>query len=122
MLKEKIAIATILDGAKTNEEIATRLEEYGVLCPPCKVGETVYCIIAKAGLAGGLIYTAHIVERKVDYLFFDGKRWGMRSNELNYGQGIDNCVLYLWFDDLVFVTPDKAETRLEEILNVGKNK
>lgn len=120
MLKEKVAVATILDKAKTNDEIATKLKEYGVLCPPCKVGDTVYCIVAKAGLAGSLIYTAHIIERKVDYLFFDGKRWGMRSNELNYGQGTDNCILYLWFGDLVFITPHEANERLEEILNIGK--
>ena len=121
MLKEKLDMATILDGAKTNEEIAQKLEEYGVLCPPCKIGDKVYCVVAKSGLNGGLLHTAHIIERKADFLFYNGKRWGMRSNELNYGDGRDNGVLYLWFGGQVFVNLYEAENRVKELLRAGKN-
>lgn len=102
-----------------NHLIADCLIDNGVTVPPCKVGDEVYCIIAKGGLAGGLIFTGHIIKRKVDKLIFDGKRWEMMSDRVYPDFKDGNGLIYAYFGDLVFVSEDEAKDRLEEILAVG---
>ena len=101
------------------ENIADDLLANGVIVPPCKVGDTVYCIIAKGGLCGGLIYTGHIVARKVDKLIYDGSRWEMMSDRVYPDYKDGNGLIYAYFDDLAFVSEEKAKARLNEILEVG---
>lgn len=102
-----------------NHLIADHLIANNVIVPPCKVGDEVYCIIAKGGLSGGLIFTGHIIKRKVDKLIFDGKRWEMMSDRIYPDFKDGNGLIYAYFGDLVFVGEDEAKNRLKEILAVG---
>lgn len=104
-------------------DVVARFADYlianGVIVPPCKVGDEVYCIIAKGGLSGGLIFTGHIIKRKVDKLIFDGKRWEMMSDRIYPDFKDGNGLIYAYFGDLVFVGEDEAKNRLKEILAIG---
>ena len=90
-----------------------------VIVPPCKVGDEVYCIIAKGGLSGGLIFTGHIIKRKVDKLIFDGVRWEMMSDRVYPDFKDGNGLIYAYFGDLVFVSENEAKSRLKELLDIG---
>lgn len=112
MLKEKIAVATILDGAKTNEEIAEKLESYGVLCPPCKVGEDVYFLVAR-GSFGSLVTSGVAIKRKVDEIGWNGKDFIIRSYRDMPNDPCGN--LSSEWGNLVFATEKEAEKRIKEI-------
>ncbi len=96
-----------------------RKQSENVIEPPCKIGDEVYCIIAKGGFAGGLIFTGHIIKRKVDKLIYDGNRWEMMSDRVYPDFKDGNGLIYAYFGDLVFVSEEEAKNRLEEILAVG---
>jgi hypothetical protein len=100
------------------EFFADRLLANGVIVPPCKVGDTVYCIIEKYGLAGGLVFMGHIIKRKVDKLIFDGSRWEMMSDRVYPDYKDGNGLIYAYFDDLAFVDEEKANARLREIFEI----
>lgn len=102
------------------ELMADFLLANGVIVPPCKVGDYVYCIIAKGGIAGGLIYTGHIIKRKVDKLIYDGSRWEMMSDRVYPDFKDGNGLIYSYFGDLAFANEEEAKARLEEILEVGR--
>lgn len=87
---------------------------------PCNIGDEVYCIIAKGGLSGGLIFTGHIIKRKVDKLIYDGERWEMMSDRVYPDFKDENGLIYAYFGDLAFVSEEEAKARLEEILEVGR--
>ena len=97
-----------------------KIEEMEKQLPPCKVGDIAYCIISKGGLSGGLIFTGHIIKRRVDKLIFDGSRWEMMSERVYPDYKDGNGLIYAYFDDLAFVDEGKAKARLEEILDVGR--
>lgn len=112
MLKEKIAVATILDGAKTNQEIAEKLESYGVLCPPCKVGEDVYFLVAR-GSFGSLVTSGVAIKRKVDEIGWNGKDFIIRSYRDRPNDPCGN--LSSEWGNLVFATEEEADKRIKEI-------
>ena len=112
MLKEKIAVATILDGAKTNQEIAEKLESYGVLCPPCKVGEDVYFLVAR-GSFGSLVTSGVAIKRKVDEIGWNGKDFIIRSYRDMSNDPCGN--LSSEWGNLVFATEEEADKRIKEI-------
>lgn len=87
---------------------------------PCKIGDEVYCIIAKGELSAGLIFTGHIIKRKVDKLVYDGSRWEMMSYKVYPDFKDENGLIYAYFGDLAFVNEEEAKARLEEILEVGR--
>lgn len=108
------------DYKSRSEFVADHLLANGVIVPPCKVGDTVYCIMAKSGLSGGLIFTGRIIKRKVDKLIYDGNRWEMKSDRIYPDYKDGNELIYAFFGDLVFVSEDEAKKRLDEILAVGE--
>lgn len=97
-----------------------RKQSENVIGLPCKIGDEVYCIIAKGGLSAGLIFTGHIIKRKVDKLIYDGSRWEMMSNKVYPDFKDENGLIYAYFGDLAFVNEKEAKARLEEILEVGR--
>lgn len=97
-----------------------RKQSENVIEPPCKIGDEVYCIMAKGGLSGGLVFTGHIIKQKVDKLIYDGKRWEMMSDRVYPDYKDGNGLIYAYFDDLVFVSEEEANNRLKEILAVGE--
>ena len=101
------------------EAIADHLLANGVIVPPCKIGDEVYCIMAKGGLSGGLVFTGRIIKRKVDKLIYDGKCWEMMSDRVYPDYKDGNGLIYAYFDDLVFVSEEEANNRLKKILAVG---
>ncbi len=114
------------DGVLNRNRTAQNLYEMGyrrqsgnLMELPCKIGDNVYCIVAKSGLSGGLIHTGHIVKRKVDKLIYDGVRWEMMSDRVYPDWKDDNHLIYAHFGDLVFVSEDEAKSRLKEILDIG---
>lgn len=108
------AIANEIYNAGYRKQIENAIE------PPCKIGDEVYCIMAKGGLSGGLVFTGRIIKRKVDKLIYDGKRWEMMSDRVYPDYKDGNGLIYAYFDDLVFVSEEEANNRLKEILAVGE--
>ena len=97
-----------------------RKQSENAIEPPCKIGDEVYCIMAKGGMSGGLVFTGRIIKRKVDKLIYDGKRWEMMSDRVYPDYKDGNGLIYAYFDDLVFVSKEEANNRLKEILAVGE--
>ena len=112
MLKEKIDAAKILDGAKTNQEIAEKLKSYGVLCPPCKVGEDVYFLVAR-GSFGSLLVSGVPIKRRVDEIGWNGKDFIIHSYRDMPNDPCGN--LSSEWENLVFETEEQANQKLKEI-------
>mgnify|MGYP003307698447 CR=1 FL=1 len=110
-IKELLDQATILAGAKTNEEIADYLDKSGVVAFPVQVGDFVYFLVAK-GMFGSLLTSGTIVERRVDAVLYDGKI-KIASFSDNINDPVGNC--YEYFGEKVFETAEKAEKALEEM-------
>lgn len=117
MLKEYLDMATILSSAKTNEEIANKMTELGVLCPPCKVGDEVFFLVAR-GAFGSLVTTGIYIKRKVDEISWNGKNFVIRSYRDNPNDPCGN--LSSEWNDLVFESEESAEKRLSEIKDCMK--
>ena len=111
---DSYGIATALYNAGYRKQSENAIE------PPCRIGDEVYCIVAKSGLSGGLVFTGRIIKRKVDKLIYDGKRWEMMSDRVYPDYKDGNGLIYAYFDDLVFVSEEEANNRLKEILAVGE--
>ena len=112
MLKEYLDMATILAGARTNEEIANNLKEFGVLCPPCKVGDYVFFLVAR-GRFGSLVTTGACIKRKVDEISWNGENFIIRSYREKPNDPCGN--LSSEWNNLVFGSEESAEKRLAEI-------
>ena len=87
-------------GADTPEKIAERLIDEGVICPPCKVGDTVYYL---GGIYSRAVKTATIVEIIVN---FCGVSELLVTDE--------NNVTFEDSIDIFYLTREEAEAALAE--------
>ena len=111
-IKELLDQATILAGAKTNEEIAEYLESSGVIAPNIKLGDTVYFLAVRSGAFGSLLTSGFVEERKADAIIYDGKiKIASYDDSFDYKVGS----LYEYLGEKVFLTKEGAEKSLEEM-------
>lgn len=82
---------------------------------PCKVGDTVYCLIAK-GTLGTLFTTGCAFARKVTRILYDGERFEINCARPRFVDSMeDDCNFYGYWNDTVFATKEEAEARLKEL-------
>ena len=93
-------------GADTPEEIAERLIDEGVICSPCKVGDTVYYL---GGIYSRVVKSATIVEIIVN---FRGVSELLVTDE--------NNVTFEDSIDIFYFTREKAEAVLAEKIKASK--
>ncbi len=91
------------------------LENGWLLRLPCKVGDTVYCLIAQ-GRFGTVYTTGEAIARVVSKIIWDGNRFEIYSERPHYwDNGYSECNFYGYWGDSVFTTKDAAEARLKEL-------
>lgn len=96
-------------------ELENLLENGGLLGLPCKVGDTVYCLIAQ-GRFGTVYTTGEAIARIVSKIIWDGNRFEIYSDRPHYwDNGYSECNFYGYWGDSVFATKEAAETRLKEL-------
>lgn len=82
---------------------------------PCKVGDTVYCLIAQ-GSFGTVYTTGEAIARVVSKIIWDGNRFEIYSERPHYlGNDYSECNFYGYCGDSVFTTKEAAEARLKEL-------
>lgn len=82
---------------------------------PCKVGDTVYCLIAQ-GRFGTVYTTGEAIARVVSKIIWDGNRFEIYSDRPHYwDNGYSECNFYGYWGDSVFATKEAAEARLKEL-------
>ena len=111
------------DMTACDEEIINRLAELedkienGTLIEmPCKVGDTVWCLIAQ-GRLGTIYTTGEAIPRKVNKIMWDGHKIEIYSERLNYynnGSG-NECNYYGYFGETIFLNKPEAEAKLREL-------
>ena len=99
-------------------DILCKIEQGTLIELPCKVGDTVWCLIAQ-GRLGTIYTTGEAIPRKVNRIILDGHKVEIYTKRLNYySNGNDNgCNYYGYFDETVFLTKAEAEQRLKELQN-----
>ena len=99
-------------------ELEDKFENGTLVELPCKVGDTVWCLIAQ-GRLGTIYTTGEAIPRKVNRIILDGHKVEIYTKRLNYySNGNDNgCNYYGYFDETVFLTKAEAEQRLKELQN-----
>lgn len=91
------------------------LENGWLLRLPCKVGDTVYCLIAQ-GRFGTVYTTGEAIARVVSKIIWDGNRFEIYSERPHYrDNGYSECNFYGYWGDSVFTTKEAAEARLKEL-------
>lgn len=96
-------------------ELENLLENGRLLGLPCKVGDTVYCLIAQ-GRFGTVYTTGEAIARVVSKIIWDGKRFEIYSNRPHYlSNDYNECNFYGYWGDSVFETKESAEARLKEL-------
>ena len=91
------------------------LENGWLLRLPCKVGDTVYCLIAQ-GRFGTVYTTGEAIARVVSKIIWDGNRFEIYSDRPHYwDNGYSECNFYGYWGDSVFTTKEAAEARLKEL-------
>lgn len=83
--------------------------------PPCKVGDTVYCLIAQ-GRFGTVYTTGEAIARVVSKIIWDGNRFEIYSDRPHYwDNGYSECNFYGYWGDSVFATKEAAEAQLKKL-------
>ena len=97
-------------------EILCKIEQGTLIELPCKVGDTVWCLIAQ-GRLGTIYTTGEAIPRKVNRIILDGHKVEIYTKRLNYySNGNDNgCNYYGYFNETVFLTKAEAESKLREL-------
>lgn len=96
-------------------ELENLLENGWLLGLPCKVGDTVYCLIAQ-GRFGTVYTTGEAIARIVSKIIWDGNRFEIYSDRPHYwDNGYSECNFYGYWGDSVFATKEAAEARLKEL-------
>lgn len=110
-LSELIDQCRILRREDSTEQIAKYLAENNVVPFPVGIGDTVYYISVATDF-GSVITNGRVFARKVDALQYDG-RIKIISYRNTENDRLGNCYEYL--GDMVFLTEEEAENRLNEI-------
>lgn len=96
-------------------ELENLLENGWLLGLPCKVGDTVYCLIAQ-GRFGTVYTTGEAIARVVSKIIWDGNRFEIYSERPHYWDNdYSECNFYGYWGDSVFATKEAAEARLKEL-------
>ncbi len=96
-------------------ELENLLENGGLLKLPCKVGDTVYCLIAQ-GRFGTVYTTGEAIARVVSKIIWDGNRFEIYSECPHYWEkDYSECNFYGYWGDSVFATKEAAEAELKKI-------
>ena len=96
-------------------ELENLLENGWLLRLPCKVGDTVYCLIAQ-GRFGTVYTTGEAIARVVSKIIWDGNRFEIYSERPHYWEnGYNECNFSGYWGDSVFATKEAAEARLKEL-------
>lgn len=96
-------------------ELENLLENGWLLGLPCKVGDTVYCLIAQ-GRFGTVYTTGEAIKRVVSKIIWDGNRFEIYSDRPHYwATDYNECNFYGYWGDSVFATKEAAEARLKEL-------
>lgn len=91
-------------------ELEDKIEDGTIIELPCKVGETVYFLVAQ-GKLGTINTTGKLIERTVDKIIFNGEKIEICSER----KTDDDCILYGYLGDIVFLTKAEAEKKLAEL-------
>lgn len=105
------------NGALNCTKLADYLLEHGVIVPPCKVGDTVYCIvfcpaINKLSVSKGFVREIRITKNDITINIVDCEQ--IKYANLNINITCDD------FGKTVFLTREEAEKTLKERENNGK--
>ena len=114
-LHELIDQCRILVGKDNSGDIAEYLDKNNVVGFPVGIGDTVF-FISVTTTFGSIMTSGRVFERKVDALQYDGKIKIISYRSAN-NDPLGNCYSYL--GDLVFLTEEEAENRLNEIQSSG---
>ena len=114
-LHELIDQCRILVGKDNSGDIAEYLDKNNVVGFPVGIGDTVY-FISVTTTFGSITTSGRVFARKVDALQYDG-RIKIVSYRAKNNDPLGNCYAYL--GDLVFLTEEDAENRLNEIQSSG---
>jgi hypothetical protein len=96
-------------------ELENLLENGRLLGLPCKVGDTVYCLIAQ-GRYGTVYTTGEAIARVVSKIIWDGKRFEIYSERPHYWDtGYSECTFYGYWGESVFATKEAAEAELKKM-------
>lgn len=96
-------------------ELENLLENGRLLGLPCKVGDTVYCLIAQ-GRFGTVYTTGEAIPRVVSKIIWDGNRFEIYSERPHYwDNGDSECTFYGYWGDSVFATKEAAEAELKRM-------
>lgn len=110
-IQELIDQCEILLGKKSSTDVAEYLDKNNVVSFPVGIGDTVYYISVATDF-GSVLTNGRVFERKVDALQYDG-RIKIISYRNAENDRLGNCYEYL--GDMVFLTEEEAENRLNEI-------
>lgn len=110
-IQELIDQCEILLGKKSSTDVAEYLDKNNVVSFPIGIGDTVYYISVATDF-GSVLTNGRVFERKVDALQYDG-RIKIISYRNVENDRLGNCYEYL--GDMVFLTEEEAENRLNEI-------
>lgn len=96
-------------------ELENAIENGTLVFLPCKVGDTVHCLIAQ-GRYGTVYTTGEAIARVVSKIIWDGNRFEIYSDRPNYwSTDYNECNFYGYWEDSVFATKDAAEAHLKEL-------
>lgn len=96
-------------------ELENLLENGRLLRLPCKVGDTVYCLIAQ-GRFGTVYTTGEAIARVVSKIIWDGNRFEIYSECPHYWEkDYSECNFYGYWGDSVFATKEAAEAELKRM-------
>lgn len=96
-------------------ELENLLENRRLLGLPCKVGDTVYCLIAQ-GRFGTVYTTGEAIARVVSKIVWDGKRFEIYSSPTHvWSNDYSECNFYGYWGDTVFATEKEANEKLNKI-------
>lgn len=110
-IQELIDQCEILLGKKSSTDVAEYLDKNNVVSFPVGIGNTVYYISVATDF-GSVKTNGRVFARKVDALQYDG-RIKIISYRNTENDRLGNCYEYL--GDMVFLTEEEAEARLNEI-------
>lgn len=85
---------------------------------PCKVGDTVYCLIAQ-GRFGTVYTTGEAIARVVTKIIWDGKHFEIYSEPPRaWSNSYSECNFYGYWGDTVFATEKEANEKLNKIRGI----
>ena len=103
-------------------ELEDKIENKTLIDSPCKIGDTVWCLIAQ-GKLGTIYTTGEAIPRKVNKIIFDSHGIEIYSERLNYynNGNANDCNYYGYFGETVFLTKPEAEAKLKQIRKRNSN-